>query len=101
MNLFTELSVIIVVAAALAGVMRVLKQPIVIGYVLTGILLGPHVFGVLRSDEAMSVFSQMGIAILLFIVGLHLNPKELKSFGTTSFLIGFLQVLFTAFFGFL
>ncbi|KKS58850.1 MAG: Sodium/hydrogen exchanger [candidate division WWE3 bacterium GW2011_GWB1_42_41] len=87
MNVFTELSVIIVVAAALAGIMRVLKQPIVIGYVLTGILLGPYVFGVLKSDEAMSVFSQMGIAILLFIVGLHLNPRELKSFGTTSFLI--------------
>ena len=101
MNLFTELSVIIVVAAALAGVMRVLKQPIVIGYVLTGIILGPHVLGLLSSNESMSAFSQMGIAILLFIVGLNLNPKELKSFGTTSFLIGFLQVLFTSFFGFL
>lgn len=101
MSVFVELSIIIVVAALLSGAMRLLRQPLVIGYVLTGVMLGPHFLGVLKSAESMSAFSEMGIAILLFIVGLHLNPKELKNFGTASFLIGFLQVLLTTFFGFI
>lgn len=100
MNVFAQLSIIIVVAAVLSGIMRLLRQPLVIGYVLTGVLLGPHFFGILKSAESMSAFSEMGIAILLFIVGLHLNPKELKNFGTASFLIGFLQVILTTLFGF-
>lgn len=100
MNLFVMLSVIIVVATALAGLMRLLKQPIVIGYILAGLILGPFGFGLLRSTEEVSIFSQLGIAILLFIVGLHLSPREVRSLGKNVFLIGLLQVLLTAALGF-
>jgi Kef-type K+ transport system membrane component KefB len=100
-NIFFELSIVIVVAAALSGVMRLLKQPIVIGYVLAGLLLGPQFLNLLKSTETVSVFSEMGIAILLFIVGINLNPKELKSFGKTSFLIGLFQVVVTSALGFI
>lgn len=101
MNLFSELSIIIVAAAVVSGLMRILKQPLVIGYVLTGVFLGPYFLGVLNSTEEMSVFSQMGVAILLFIVGLNLNPREFRSLGAHPLLIGLLQILTTAFFGFL
>jgi Kef-type K+ transport system membrane component KefB/Trk K+ transport system NAD-binding subunit len=100
-SLFFELSIIIVVAAALSGLMRLLKQPIVIGYILTGLLLGPHFLNLIKSTETVSIFSEMGIAILLFIVGLHLSPKEIKDFGGKTFATGLVQVLLTAFFGFL
>jgi Kef-type K+ transport system membrane component KefB/Trk K+ transport system NAD-binding subunit len=99
-SLFFELSIIIVVAAALSGLMRLLKQPIVIGYILTGLLLGPQFLNLIKSTETVSIFSQMGIAILLFIVGLHLNPKEIKDFEGKTFITGFVQVLLTSFFGF-
>ncbi len=100
MNVFVELSIIIVAATVLAGLMRVLKQPIVIGYVLTGLLLGPNFLGWIKSVDEMSIFSEMGIAILLFIVGLNLNPKEVKNFGIASFVLGFLQIFLTALSGF-
>ncbi len=101
MNLFVMLSIILVVATALAGLMRLLKQPIVIGYILTGLLLGPQAFGLLRSTAEVAIFSQMGIAILLFIVGLHLSPHEVKSLGKNVFLMGILQVVITSGLGFL
>ncbi|KKS31366.1 hypothetical protein A2380_02685 [candidate division WWE3 bacterium RIFOXYB1_FULL_43_24] len=101
MNIFAELSLVLVVAAVLSGIMRILKQPLVVGYVLTGLLVGPHMLGFVKTGEEMSIFSEMGIAILLFIVGLHLNPKELKHFGSASILIGLFQILFTTLFGFL
>jgi Kef-type K+ transport system membrane component KefB len=100
-NLFFELSIIIVVAAALSGLMRLLKQPIVIGYILTGLLLGPQFLNLIKSTETVSIFSEMGIAILLFIVGLHLSPKEIKDLGGKTFITGLIQVLLTSFFGFL
>ena len=101
MSLFFELSIIIVVAAALSGLMRLLKQPIIIGYILTGLLLGPQFLNLIKSTETVSIFSEMGIAILLFIVGLHLSPKEAKDFGRNAFITGFVQVVLISFFGFL
>lgn len=101
MSLFFELSIIIVVAAALSGLMRLLKQPIIVGYVLTGLLLGPQFLNLIKSNETVSIFSEMGIAILLFIVGLHLSPKEIKDFGRNAFFTGFIQIAFTSLFGFL
>lgn len=101
MNLFSELSLVIVVTAVIAGIMRILKQPIVIGYILTGILLGPGALNLFHTPELISVFSEMGIAILLFVVGLHLSPREVRGIGKPAFLIGLLQVVLTAGFAFL
>ncbi len=101
MNIFFELSIIIVAAAALSGLMRLLRQPVIIGYVLTGLLLGPEFLNLIKSQETTTAFSEMGIAILLFIVGLHLSPKELKDFGRNALFIGLIQVTLTSIFGFL
>jgi len=58
--------------------MRILKQPLIIGYILSGIIIGPFLFNLLPHTETLEIFSQFGIAFLLFIVGLHLNPKIIK-----------------------
>ncbi len=101
MDIFTQLSLIIVVVAIIAGVTRLLKQPLVIGYILTGLILGPLGFGYVNVEQSdtLSVFSEMGIAILLFIVGLHLSPKEAKAVGKSALLIGIFQVFLTLIFG--
>ena len=96
MNIFNELSIVIVVAAVLSGLMRLFKQPLVIGYVLTGLFLGPQFLNIIRSTETVSIFSEMGIAILLFIVGIHLSPNEIKDLGKKVFIIGLIQVLSTS-----
>jgi len=101
METFFELSLILSVATIVAGVMRLLKQPIIVGYIITGLLVSPSMFGLVSSYETMHVFSEMGIAILLFIVGLHLNPNELKNYGRGTFIVSFGQVVLTGLLGFI
>ena len=101
MNVFAELSLIIVIATVIAGVMRVLKQPLIMGHIITGILVGPYFLGIFIHKETVEVFSQLGISILLFIVGLSLSPKIVKEVGKISIITGLSQIVFTTFFGFL
>ncbi len=101
MNTFFELSIILVIATIIAGLMRVLKQPLIIGYIITGLIIGPQFLNVFKSTETLLIFSEMGIAILLFIVGLHLKPTELKDYGKSTLIVGLGQILITTGLGFL
>lgn len=94
-EIFTEISLVIGFATLVAMLMRKLKQPLIIGHILTGILLGPAIFGVIKSGETIEVMGSFGIALLLFLVGLGLNPKIIKEVGKVSLLTGIGQVLFT------
>lgn len=99
-NFFTELSLLLAIAVGIALVMRALRQPLIVGHILTGILVGPSVFGFITSTETIAEFGGFGIALLLFIVGLGLNPKVIKEVGRVALLTGVGQVLFTSLFGF-
>ncbi|MCA9485575.1 MAG: cation:proton antiporter, partial [Nanoarchaeota archaeon] len=83
-NVFVELGVIVVIALVVSLVMRALKQPLIIGYILTGILVSPYFFDLVKSTESMQTFASMGVALLLFMVGLSLNPKVIKEVGKVS-----------------
>nr|MBP7928245.1 cation:proton antiporter [Patescibacteria group bacterium] len=100
MDIFTEISVIFGIALLVSTVMRLLKQPLIIGYILTGVIVGPTFLNILRSTDVIELFSKLGITALLFIVGLGLNPKVIQELGKVSLVTGVGQVLFTAFFGF-
>lgn len=66
------------------------------GYILTGILIGPSVLNYVNSHDTFATFSHLGIAILLFMVGLHLNPESIKNMGKSTLILGLLQILVTA-----
>ena len=100
MEVFMEISIIIVLTVLIAGIMCLLKQPIIISYILTGIIAGPHLLDVIRSIETITIFSHIGIALLLFIVGLGLSPKAIKGVGKVSLITGVGQVMFTSLLGF-
>ena len=100
MHLFTEISILIGIAALMSFLMRLLRQPLIIGHIFNGLLVGPLIFDLLQSTETIQVFSEIGIAILLFTVGLNLNPKIIRDFGKISLLTGIGQVLFTSIGGF-
>ncbi|MBM3261572.1 sodium:proton exchanger [Candidatus Kaiserbacteria bacterium] len=100
MEIFLELSLILVCATVVAFAMRALRQPLIVGYIATGILAGPYVFDILHSKEEMELFSKIGVAVLLFIVGLSLNPAIIREVGKTSFVTGVGQVVFTSVLGF-
>lgn len=83
-NIFAVLSLIIVIGAAISMFMRYIRQPLMIGYIITGIVVGPAVLQVLDSPESITVFGEIGIAFLLFIIGLGMNPKEVSEVGRPS-----------------
>ena len=95
-NAFTQLGLVIVIAAVISGLMRILKQPLIIGYIIAGIIVGPLLFNITGETEITSTFAELGIAFLLFIVGLHLNPSVIKRLGKVSFVTGMGQVVFTS-----
>lgn len=100
MEIFIELTTIVLITLGVSLVMRLLKQPLIVGYILAGILAGPYFFNALHSTEFLELLSKMGITILLFIVGLHLSPKVIKEVGKVSIMTGVGQVVLTGLVGF-
>jgi Kef-type K+ transport system membrane component KefB/voltage-gated potassium channel Kch len=92
---FIQFGVIILIVVLVSLIMRLLKQPLIVGYILSGILVGPLFLDLIQEGKTFFTFSQMGIAFLLFIVGLHLSPKVLKQVGGISLVNGFGQIVFT------
>ena len=99
MELFLEFTTIVVLATILSLLMRLLKQPLVVGYIITGILIGPHMLNIAHTKDYIELFSKIGITILLFIVGLNLSPKVIKEVGKVSLIGGLGQIVLTALYG--
>jgi len=97
---FIEIGIIIVITTLLAGIMRLLKQPLIIAYIFAGIILGPYFLNIVRSIETITILSHIGVALLLFIVGLGLTPKVIKEVGKISLITGIGQIIFTSLVGF-
>lgn len=100
-SIFIELSAIIVLSTALALIAKVLKQPIILAFIGTGILLGPVGFNILHSHELIDVLASFGIALLLYIVGIELDIRKFKALPWPTFLAGVGQIVGTAIVGWL
>ena len=99
--IFIQLAIILTVAFIVSYIVKALKQPIIIGYIIAGVLISPFILKFGLSTDIINTFSKFGIAFLLFIVGLHLNPKVIKEIGTSSLLIGLGQMILTFGLGFI
>lgn len=99
-SIFSEISLVIVVAAGVSLLLRLVRQPMIIGHILTGLLVGPSVLRIVKNPETIQVFSDFGIALLLLIVGLGLNPRIIKEVGRIAASIAFAKVLLATSFGF-
>ena len=95
-SIFTEISIIVMLTTALAMVFRVFKQPLIISYLIAGILFSPYGLNVISNTDSIATFSQLGIAFLLFMVGLNLNPRVIKEVGKVSLVTGIGQIVFTS-----
>ncbi|MEK7548943.1 MAG: cation:proton antiporter family protein [Patescibacteria group bacterium] len=96
-----ELAIVILIAAALGAAAKLLKQPIILAYIFTGIIIGIFSFFHLDNKDLFRVFSELGIMFLLFLVGLEINYTSLRLVGRISILVGLGQIIFTATIGFL
>jgi len=101
MDIFIQFGLIVLVVLILSGIMRILKQPLIIGYIISGIILGPFFLNFISGNQTINFFSEIGVALLLFIVGLHLSPKVIKEVGKISLITGIGQIVFTSIGGFL
>ncbi len=81
--------------------MRLFKQPMIIGYIISGILVGPFFLNLAGDMATIQNFSNFGIALLLFIVGLNLSPRIIKEVGIVAFIAGIGQIVFTSIIGYL
>ncbi len=97
----TELVAILAIATVMGIIAARLKQPIIIGLIATGMLVGPSGLHWMRSAEQVHLLAEIGLTILLFVVGLRLDVGMLRSMGKTALLVGGGQVLFTTLGGFL
>ncbi len=99
-EIFFEVGIILIIAAAFSMILYRLRQPLIIAYILTGILAGPSVLSLTQNTEIFATMSQIGVAFLLFTVGLGLNWKSVKDVGGIALATGVGQVLFTSVGGF-
>ncbi len=92
--LFIQISTLLVVTISLAFIVRFLKQPLLVAYIISGIICGPLFLNLLHGEASLyHAFSSFGIALLLFVVGLELNFSYLKKIGKLSLIIGLLQFI--------
>ncbi len=101
LNGMTDIAIILGVAAVIGAIAKALKQPLIIAYLFTGIVIG--YFGLLNlgDQESIQFFSSIGVTLLLFLVGLEMEHSSLKKIGKVSLAIGIGQVVFTFVFGYL
>jgi Kef-type K+ transport system membrane component KefB len=99
--LFYEMAALLVLAAAVGFIGLLLRQPLIVSFIAVGILAGPSVFDIARSDEQIDFLAELGIAVLLFLVGLKLDFKLVRTLGPVALMTGLGQVVFTTVFGFL
>ena len=90
-----DLGVIIIGAAVLGTLFLYAKQPIIIAYIAIGVVVGPNGFGLIQATDSIEQISHLGVILLLFLIGLNLQPERLIGlFKETSLLTLFTSLSF-------
>lgn len=97
---FYEIAALLALAAVVGFIGHLLRQPLIVTFIAVGILAGPSVLDLARSSEHIDLLSELGIAVLLFLVGIRLDLKLIRSLGPVSLTTGLGQVAFTSLIGF-
>jgi Kef-type K+ transport system membrane component KefB/voltage-gated potassium channel Kch len=96
-----ELAVVVLLAAALGIAAKLLKQPIILAYIITGVIIGYFGFFHVADKETFRVFSDLGVMFLLFLIGMEINYTSLRLVGKISVIVGLAQIVFTFIIGLL
>jgi Kef-type K+ transport system membrane component KefB len=98
---FYEFAAMLGLAVGIGFLGRLLKQPLIVSFIAVGLIVGPYGLDLLRSVEKIHLLSEMGIAVLLCVVGLKLDVSLIRTSGTVALSTGLGQVIFTSVFGYL
>lgn len=97
---FYEFTALLTLAALAGFIGLLLRQPVIVSFIAVGMLAGPSALGIVQSHEKINLLAELGISILLFLVGLKLDLRMIRTLGAVSLATGLGQVLFTAVIGF-
>ncbi len=97
-----DLAIVMSVAALATLVFRQLKQPVVLGYILAGLVIGPHTppFALIADEHAIETLAELGIIFLMFALGLEFSLRKLQKVGATAFIAASLEILLMILAGF-
>ena len=90
-----DVAIILAVAFPVLVVGKLLRIPELISYLVTGIAIGPHALRLIRDPAQVEAIAEIGVALILFFIGLHVPLARLRALGRTTFVSGSLQMLFT------
>ncbi|MFN4349679.1 MAG: cation:proton antiporter [Hylemonella sp.] len=99
-EIFNEFALLLLISAAAGALALWLRQPPLIAYIAVGIVAGPAVMGLSSAHEQIVLLAQVGVAVLLFVVGLKLDLQHIRHIGPVALATGLGQLAFTIVFGF-
>ncbi|EPG48645.1 cation:proton antiporter [Leptospira kirschneri] len=100
LSLLNDIALSIIFATFFSHIARITKQPLILGYVAGGLLLGPNLgLSLVINEESIELISEIGLILLLFIIGLEIDLKELARMGKSMFVLGIVQFEFCVLFG--
>lgn len=100
-SVFVQIGAVLGVAVLGAGLAQFLRQPLIVAFIAVGIVLGPSALGVIEEQSEIDLFARLGIALLLFVVGLKLDLHIIRTVGPVALSSGLGQVVFTSVVGYL
>lgn len=101
MTVYQELALLLFLAAVVGAIAVRLRQPLIVAFILVGMLAGPSALGWVQAHGEIDLLAQLGITILLFVVGLKLDLHLVRNLGPVALATGLGQLIFTIIFGYL
>jgi len=94
LKLVTDLALILISAGVVTVIFKLLKQPLVLGYIVAGLLVGPHlhIFPTVTDIKEVEVWSEIGIIFMMFSLGLEFSFKKLFAVGSKAFVTALLEI---------
>ena len=97
-----DLAVIMLVAGVVTILCHRLKQPVVLGYIVAGFIIGPHTppFGLIHDEDTIKTLAELGVIFLMFCLGLEFSLRKLFKVGATAFIAAFLEIVLMIWIGY-
>lgn len=100
-SVFFEISILLVISVIGGYLGMLMRQPLVVSFIIVGIFVGPSFLNIAQASEHIDLLAHLGIALLLFVVGLKLDLQLIRTMGKVAAMTGLGQVTFTSVFGFI
>lgn len=100
-SVFYEIAALLILASVVGAVGLRLRQPMIVSFIVVGMLAGPAGFDIVRSTDHLELLSELGVTLLLFLVGLKLDLNLVRTLGVVALNTGLGQIVFTSVVGFL